>query len=867
MIGETVSHYRVIQKLGSGGMGVVYEAEDIRLHRRVALKFLPDDTTSDPATLQRFRREAEAASALNHPHICTVYDIDEHEGRPFIVMEKLAGTTLRNLIEQTRLPADRILTLGGQVADALVAAHAAGIIHRDLKPANIFVTERGDAKLLDFGLARLALAHSAPASAESETDVQPENLTTPGTTVGTIAYMSPEQARGETVDARSDLFSLGAVLYEMATGVQPFRGTTIPAIAAAILTESVPPPSQLNREIPHDLDRVILGALEKDRELRVQSAAELRAELLRLRRDSSPDITAARPTNRWLLALAIAAILVVGGLWFVNGHRKSPAGPVPSEKRIAVLPFENLGSASDNYFADGMTDEVRSKLAALRGLAVIARASSDQYKGTRKLPRQIADELGVPYLLTGKIRWDKSDQKSRIRLSPELVEVSGSGAPVARWQDEYDADLSDVFEVQARIASQVARALEVALGAQQTRQLEERPTNSLAAYDAYLRGVEIFSRGFSPSIDHDAAAEFARAVALDPSFAMAWAYLSLSQSMRYGTGSTTPDVADSARAAAERARALSPQLPKAYMALGVYERAVERNPAKGVEIFHQGLQIAPDNVDLLRNLGFAEGELGKTEEALLPMRRAAELDPRNWQNQLGLASTLLSLRRPHDAREAADRALALKPNLTAFGDKVLSFLQEGDLAGAQAIVAAPPKEVDVMAVVVWFASYGNSWFLTDEQRDLLLRLTPAAFDESRALWAMTIADVHWLSGNIPGAQKYAAQAEAAFREEIAKTPTHPYLHVYRAYALAILGRKREAAAESTRALELTKFNTRADVLHFLSLTYAVEQDQERTIDATEQLLRSQSFITPALLRIDPHYAKMRANPRFAALIH
>jgi serine/threonine protein kinase len=345
MIGESVSHYRVIQKLGGGGMGVVYEAEDTRLHRRVALKFLPEDAPVDDMTLQRFRREAEAASALNHPHICTIHDIGEHDGRPFIVMEKLDGATLKHLINGKPLPVDRILTLGSQVADALAAAHAAGIIHRDIKPANIFVTSRGDAKLLDFGLARLELSHQT-ATPESETEVRLEYLTTPGTTVGTIAYMSPEQLHGSAVDPRSDLFSLGAVLYEMATGGPPFRGATTAMISDAILHHPVEPPSQRNREIPHDLDRVILAALEKDRELRVQSAAELRADLLRLRRDSSPH-TAVLYKSRWPIAAAAAMAMIIIVSVVVLTHRTRPAAST-QQKRVAVLPFENLGAAEDN---------------------------------------------------------------------------------------------------------------------------------------------------------------------------------------------------------------------------------------------------------------------------------------------------------------------------------------------------------------------------------------------------------------------------------------------------------------------------------------------------------------------------------------
>src|SRR5438552_2825653 len=861
MIGETVSHYRVIQKLGGGGMGIVYEAEDTRLHRHVALKFLPDDAPSDPATLERFRREAEAASALNHPHICTIYDIGEYAGRPFIVMERLDGQTLKHLIDAKRMPVNRILTIGSEVADALAAAHAAGIIHRDVKPANIFVTARGDAKLLDFGLARIS--QTAAPIADGETDVRPENLTTPGTTVGTTAYMSPEQARGENVDARSDVFSLGAVLYEMATGIPPFRGATTTAILTAILKDTVMAPSQLNREIPYELDRVILGALEKDRELRVQSAAELRAELLRLRRDSSPQPAVARK-SRWPIAAAAGIALIIASLLLLT-HRSRPA--TAHEKRVAILPFENLGAPQDNYFADGMTDEVRGKLASLRGIEVIARASSDQYKGTRKPPREIAQELSVPYLLTGKIRWQKSGQTSRIRLSPELVEISGSGAPVTRWQDEYDADLADVFAVQARIASQVARALSVTLGAAEGKQLEAPPTKNLAAYDAYLKGLEIFSRGFSTTIDREAAEQFERAVALDPNFATAWAYLSISESMRYAWGTKTDDVRDAARTAVEKALALSPELPKALMAAGVYQRVVAQDSSRAVQVFRRGLQIAPDNVDLLRNLGYANEEAGQPEQALSVMQRATELDPRNWQNQLGLAEVFIFLHRPREARDAAERGLALKSNLNLFEDKVFSYLEEGDLRGARATMAAPPKDMDVTTVVADVASYCDSWVLNDEERAMLLRLTPASFADQKSDWAITLADAYWLAGDVRLARNYAEQADSALQQMIKGAPTAAMPHAFRAYALAILGRNAEAAVEGTRALELTAdFNNRARVLRWLSGAYAIAGDQERAIATAEQALKAQTFVTPGYLGIDPHFASLRGNPRFQKLV-
>ena len=547
MIGETVSHYRILSKLGSGGMGVVYEAEDLNLGRKVALKFLPDAVMSREA-LERFKREAQAASALNHPHICIVYDLGEHEGKPFIAMERMQGRTLKAVMSDGPLPIDRVLELGSQLADALEAAHAAGILHRDLKPANVFVTDRGEAKLLDFGLAKVS-AKVVDEVVGSEVPTA-EFLTRPGSTLGTVAYMSPEQARGEGLDARSDLFSLGVALYEMATGRLPFAGKSSAEIFKGILADTPAPPTSLNPEVPPKLEEIILKALEKDRGLRYQHAAEMRADLKRLLRDTasgrassagSGRVGPALPSRRGLVVVgAVVAVLALalGGVWLARRGRDAATAPTApthssTSKRMAVLPFENLGAAEDGYFADGMTDEVRGKLAGLSGLAVIASASASQYKATTKPPEQIAKELGVGYLLVAKVRWQKSGAASRIRLTSELMEVAGGGAPTTRWQETFEADLSDVFRVQGEIATKVAQSLEVALSGTERGRLTARPTSNLAAYDAYLKGREIEKAAAGMATRRRALAQYEQAVALDPGFALAWARLSSSHSAAF----------------------------------------------------------------------------------------------------------------------------------------------------------------------------------------------------------------------------------------------------------------------------------------------------------------------------------------------
>jgi TolB-like protein/Flp pilus assembly protein TadD len=666
MAGEALSHYRILERVGSGGMGEVYAAEDLILGRKVALKFLATKDKADRSAVDRFLREARSASALNHPNICTIHGIGDDNGRPFLVLELLEGTTLRDEIRRAPIPIEQLLDWGIQIADALDAAHGRGIVHRDIKPANIFITRRGEAKVLDFGLAKLAPDRFKLAEMSGQSTVgSDDDMTGPGTAIGTVAYMSPEQARAEELDARTDLFSFGVVLYEMATGRPAFAGTTTAITFDEILNRIPAAPSRVNPAMPHALETIISKALEKDRQLRYLSAADMRADLKRLKRDteSGRSLTAsraagppahasraARPPRRRALWAALAAVVALAaggaGAYLVRGSGRAGLDS------LAVLPFANASRNADtDYLTDGISESLINSLAQLPGIRVSARSLAFRYKGPDVDPVKAGRDLNVSAVITGRV----TTRGNTLIVQSDLIDVR-NGSQL--WGAQYNRPLADILSLQEDIATEIFDKLRVRLTGDDKKRATRRYTEDAEAYQLYLKGRYYSNQGtiagFKRAIEY-----MQQAVAKDPKYALAHAGLADSYLF---LGTYWVESISEAKAAALKAIELDPTLAEAHVALGHIRLWLDWDRSAAESEFRRGIEINPGSALAHNEYAMYLAAVGRVGDAMTEIGRAQAADPGSAIVGTNRGWCLLYSRKGSEAVGQFRRTLQLEPN-------------------------------------------------------------------------------------------------------------------------------------------------------------------------------------------------------------
>jgi len=864
MIGKTISHYRILAELGRGGMGVVYKAEDTKLKRTVALKFLPPELMRDPEAKQRFIHEAQAASALEHNHICNIHEVDEiqTEGNDliFITMACYDGESLKNHIQRGPLKLETAIQIVCEIADGLHEAHQKEIVHRDIKPANIMITARGTVKIMDFGLAKL----------RGQT-----KLTKSGTTLGTVAYMSPEQARNQDVDHRTDIWSLGVILYELVTGQLPFQGDYEQAVLYSILSEEPEPLTGLRSGVPLALELIVTKALQKDPQHRYQHVDEMLVDLKNLENQRLSSTTALKqipPSNlkKWVLLGSILGAFAIGLVFVFNGLPILKRQP---DKRpmIVVLPFENLGPAEHTYFADGMTEEITSRLAAYPELGVISRTSAYQYKDANMPVKKIGQELGVDFVLEGTVRWDQSEGfRGRVRVTPQLIRVSDD---THLWSNQFDRVLQDIFLVQSEIAEQVIQQMNIRL-LDQGKKGPAYPTENMEAYQAYLRGLDFTGRKAYSMEDRLLQIQMLeRAVSLDSNFTLAYVQLSMAHSrlVMYGLD-TSPQRIQMAKQALDKVFALDTQLPEAYMANGYYYYWCFRDYENALKAFKTAEEKLPNDNRLLEAIGYIKRRQGEWEASLKDLEKAFALDPKSSALAREIGVNLANMRNYQKSLTYFDQSIALAPDQQAsYVFKALAYWYgSGDVRSARHSLEAMPQ------VKNWFNYY--FWIIHEiyeknYQRalDLLNETTADVFagpSEYRPK-SMYFGLVYWCMRDTVRSRRAYEQARSMLEEKVKELPDDFRMHTALGKVYAQLGFKERAIQEAEHAVALLPIDK--DAMHGPTMVgnlievYILTGEIEKAFDELEVLLETANPLSPVFFYLDPVLAQITDHVRFKKL--
>jgi eukaryotic-like serine/threonine-protein kinase len=874
LVGRTIGHYKISESIGTGGMGEVYLATDITAGRKAALKLLPLRFTGDAERLKRFQREARAVVGLNHPNIVTVYEIGEDHSTHYIASELIEGETLRQRLMRGQIEVGEAVDVAIQVASALVAAHNAGIVHRDIKPENIMVRPDGYVKVLDFGIAKLAESAFAEATADGAGSVTLA-ATNLGSVLGTVRYMSPEQARGAPVDKRTDIWSLGMVLYEMVTGHAPFTGNTPKEVMSAILEKEPPPLTSYNKQTPAELQQIISKTLRKDHEERYHSAHELLEALKDLRHKLEVEADLARAAAapfwfRWIRSpAALAVVLLVAALALAlpfYRHRNLPTSR-PHDKSIAVLPFENLSADPDNaYFAEGIQEEILTRLAKIADLKVISRTSTQQYQSKPRNLVEIAEQLGVANILEGSVQ----KAADHVRVNVQLINARTDSH---LWADTYDRKLTDIFGVESDIAKRIAESLQAKLTGHEEQALALKLTNNPAAYDLYLRGLSFEARSTAL---WEAAGFYERAVQLDPNFALAWARLSRANAdIYFDQRDTTPGRRDAVKRALENAQKLQPNSPETLLALGYYQYRVLRDYRAAKTTFGRVSEMLPGSTEVPYALAEVARRLGHWDQSIAYFEQALSLDPRNVELLIDAALTYSVLRQFPAALKLYDRALDIMPNdPDVMAAKARIYQAQGNLQEAARFLSeinwqAPNEDTFGIKIdqLKFERNYGEAIRLL-QARQAQFHFASEFDKGTEQVW---FAFTQRLAGDTAGAKATAEQARNTLEPVCKNQPDNALVWAQLAAANALIGERDLALKQTTRSMSLLPSAKDPMVGPALELYVTVIQtilgETSRPISTLARLLQTPAFVpvTPALLRLEPVWDPLRTDPAFQKL--
>jgi TolB-like protein/Flp pilus assembly protein TadD/tRNA A-37 threonylcarbamoyl transferase component Bud32 len=863
--------YQVIEELGKGGMGRVYKAHDTKIKEKIALKLIKREIAKDKKTIDRFSNELRLARKIRHKNVCGMFDLGEEKGTHFITMEFVPGEDLKSLIRRIgQLPIGKSISIAKQICDGLSEAHRLEVVHRDLKSNNIMIDKEGNVRIMDFGIAR---------------SLETKGITGSGVMIGTPEYMSPEQVEGKDVDQRSDIYSLGVILYEMVTGRVPFEGDTPFTIGMKHKGEMPQNPKELNTQILDDLNHVILRCLEKEKNKRYQSAGELRSELENIEKGmpttevdapvekpmTSKEVTVTFKKN-WLWAPVLFVVVILIGVGILLLRREKPVTPVEEQQMLIVLPFENLGPPGDEYFADGITEEITSRLAALQELGVISRSSAIRYKKTEKTIKEIGEELGVDFVLEGTVRWDRSpEDRGRVRVTPQLIRVADD---THLWSDRYDREIKDIFTVQSDIAEQVIRQIDSTLLKSFQSSRQTKPTENLEAYDLYLRGLKTLGPAALEPEFRESIKMLEQAVVLDPGFALAYTRLSQNYSAMYHYGyDRSEDCKKKAMEASMKALELEPGLAEAHISLAQYYYFCNKDYDNALEELSSVERTLPNDESVISQIAYILRRQGHFHASLDKLKKALQLNPISIMLLNNIAYSYSNLRNYKEADNYYKKSISLAPDQQMAYQELAynSLLWKGDLDEAKNIIEKMPKDENPESFWYWI------------ELDLIDRNYQKALDRLESTSLKTVAlqsiyrpveqyigQVYYLMNEPKSSNINYDLACVRLEEEIREQPDDPRIHSSLGIVYAMLGRKEDALREGKLGVDLYPISKDALIgperVVDLAQIYTILGMYDEAIDHLEHLLSIPCLLSGPLLKLHPKWDPLREHPRFEQLL-